>query len=201
MARSSLVACGAIALALVAGACHRSKPPQVAAVPAVNQDSIDRARRDSLDRIAAARRDSMARAAREDSLRRAADAERAAAAARASLVAAIYFDYDRSALRPEAAAALDAKVPVLQANSSIRIRIEGHTDERGSDEYNLALAQRRAAEAKRYLVDRGIDAGRIEIVSFGEERPVCTEQEESCWSRNRRAEFRIAAGTVVAAQP
>jgi peptidoglycan-associated lipoprotein len=81
-----------------------------------------------------------------------------------------------------------------------RIRIAGHTDSRGSDEYNLALGQRRAAAAKRYLTDRGIDGSRVEIVSFGEERGTCTEESDSCWSRNRRDEFEITGGDITAVQ-
>ena len=103
----------------------------------------------------------------------------------------IYFDFDKSSIRPDAAATLDRKVPWLQANPGMRIRIEGNADERGSDEYNLALGQRRAASAKRYLVERGIAADRFDLVTYGEERPVCTEHNEACWQQNRRDDFRI----------
>ena len=119
---------------------------------------------------------------------------------RSALTATIYFDYDRSDITDDARTKLDAKVPVLTQNTGIRIRIAGHTDSRGSDEYNLALGQRRAAAAKRYLTDRGIDAGRIEIVSFGEERPTCTDEAEPCWGRNRRDEFEITVGEITAVQ-
>jgi peptidoglycan-associated lipoprotein len=85
---------------------------------------------------------------------------------------------------------------VLQARPDVRIRIEGNADERGSDEYNLALAQRRSAAAKRYLVARGIADARIEVVSFGKERPVCQEHVESCWQQNRRDEFVITTGSI-----
>ena len=91
-------------------------------------------------------------------------------------------------------------MPILTQNAAVKIRIAGHTDSRGSDEYNLALGQRRAAAAKRYLTDRGIDASRIEIVSFGEERGTCSDEDESCWSRNRRDEFEITAGQITAVQ-
>jgi peptidoglycan-associated lipoprotein len=86
----------------------------------------------------------------------------------------------------------------LTANPGIRLRISGHADSRGSDEYNLALGQRRASAAKRYLTDRGIDAGRIDVTSRGEESPTCTEESEGCWSQNRRGEFEIVAGDVAA---
>jgi peptidoglycan-associated lipoprotein len=103
----------------------------------------------------------------------------------------IYFDFDKSTIRPDASATLDKKLPYLTANPGMRIRIEGNADERGSDEYNLALGQRRAASAKRYLVDHGIAADRFDLVSYGEERPVCTEHNEACWQQNRRDDFRI----------
>ena len=109
----------------------------------------------------------------------------------AAITAPIYFDFDRSTIRPDAAATLDRKIPFLQANPGMRIRIEGNADERGSDEYNLALAQRRAASAKRYLVERGIAADRFDLVSHGEERPICTEHNEACWQQNRRDDFFI----------
>jgi peptidoglycan-associated lipoprotein len=121
-------------------------------------------------------------------------------AATARLTATIFFDLDRSDITDESRQKLDEKVPVLTQNAAVKIRIAGHTDSRGSDEYNLALGQRRAAAAKRYLTDRGIDASRIEIVSFGEERPTCTDEADSCWSRNRRDEFEITAGQITAVQ-
>ena len=109
----------------------------------------------------------------------------------AAITGPIYFDFDKSTVRSDAAATLDRKLPYLQANPGMRIRIEGNADERGSDEYNLALGQRRAASAKRYLVDHGIAADRFDLVSYGEERPVCTEHNEACWQQNRRDDFRI----------
>ena len=118
----------------------------------------------------------------------------------AAITAPIYFDFDKSDIRTDAAATLDRKIPWLQANPGMRIRIEGNADERGSDEYNLALGQRRAAAAKRYLVERGIDQGRFDLVSYGEERPVCTEHDETCWQRNRRDDFvivTIGSDTIV----
>ena len=107
------------------------------------------------------------------------------------ITASIYFDFDKSDIRTDAQATMDEKIPYLQANPGMRIRIEGNTDERGSDEYNLALGQRRAASAKKYLVDHGVDAGRIDIVSYGEERPACKDHNETCWQQNRRDDFRI----------
>ena len=128
-----------------------------------------------------------------------ADAERnknnaALDAVRAAVAKIVYYDFDKDEIREDQKASLDAKIPVLQANPSLKIRIAGHTDERGSDEYNLALSQRRAASAKRYLVSRGIAADRIETVGFGEERPVDAGHTEEAWAKNRRAEFEITAG-------
>jgi peptidoglycan-associated lipoprotein len=110
-----------------------------------------------------------------------------------AITAPIYFDFDKSDIRPDAAATLDRKIPWLQANPGMRIRIEGNADNRGSDEYNLALGQRRAAAAKRYLVEHGIDAARFDLVSYGEESPVCSEtpMTEACHQLNRRDDFRI----------
>lgn len=107
----------------------------------------------------------------------------------------IYFDFDRSDVRADAQTVLDRKIPLFQANPTMRIRISGHADERGSDEYNLALGQRRAAAAKAYLVQQGIAEDRIEIVGVGEELPAvpnATTDEEH--QQNRRDEFEIIAG-------
>lgn len=116
------------------------------------------------------------------------------AATRARLLETIYFEYDADELRDDAKANLDGKISVLNANPAVKIRIAGHCDERGSDEYNIALGRRRAEAAKRYLTDRGVDASRIETASFGRERPAVQGTTEEAWSRNRRDEFEIIAG-------
>lgn len=116
------------------------------------------------------------------------------AATRARLLETIYFEYDADELRDDAKVNLDAKISVLNANPAVKIRVAGHCDERGSDEYNIALGRRRAEAAKRYLSDRGIDASRIETASFGRERPAVQGTSEEAWSRNRRGEFEIIAG-------
>jgi peptidoglycan-associated lipoprotein len=157
----------------------------------------ERARQDSIAAAERARRDSIAAAerARQDSIDAANRARmEAAAKARAALEAKIYFDFDKSDLRDDAKSTLDSKLPVLQANPNVRIRIEGNADERGSDEYNQALGMRRAEQAKRYLISKGIAESRIDIASNGEEKPVCTDHNEGCWSQNRRDEFVIVAG-------
>ena len=114
--------------------------------------------------------------------------------AREALTTRVLFEFDQAELNVAQTGLLDLKIPVMRANPNVRIRVIGNADERGSDEYNMALGMRRADAAKRYLVDRGIDASRIDIASFGEERPVCTDHEESCWVQNRRDDFVIIAG-------
>ena len=113
---------------------------------------------------------------------------------RQALAVRINFDFDRSNVRPGDAAALDRKLAILQANPALRIQVQGHCDERGSDEYNLALGNRRALAAKRYLTDRGIAEGRITTASMGEERPLATGSNEAAWGQNRRDEFSITSG-------
>lgn len=103
----------------------------------------------------------------------------------------IYFDFDKYDLRPDARTALDRKVTFLNQNSSVRSQIEGHCDERGTNEYNLALGERRANAAKQYLTTAGISAGRLSTISYGEERPLDPGHNEAAWARNRRAHFVI----------
>ncbi len=122
------------------------------------------------------------------------DSIAAVSRAREALLAPVYFDFDHSELRPDQRAVLDSKLPVMKANPTVRIRIEGNADERGSDEYNLALGMRRAQATRKYLIDNGIDAGRIDVASNGEEKPVCQGHDEDCWKQNRRDEFVIVAG-------
>jgi peptidoglycan-associated lipoprotein len=101
----------------------------------------------------------------------------------------IYFDYDRYDLRAEDKAAIDANAAFLKAHPSIRFTIEGHCDERGSTDYNLALGDNRANSARSALVSAGIPASQIKVISFGKEKPFCSESNESCWQQNRRAHF------------
>jgi len=101
----------------------------------------------------------------------------------------IYFDYDKSDVRPSEQSSLQADVAFLQQHSNISFTIEGHCDERGSTEYNLALGDNRASAVKNALVAAGIPADRIKTVSFGKEKPFCTESNESCWQQNRRGHF------------
>jgi len=101
----------------------------------------------------------------------------------------IYFDYDASDIRYDARSVLDGNADQLQSHASTRVLIEGHCDERGTPEYNLALGQRRASTTMQYLVRKGVDAKRLTIVSYGEERPLDPGHDEEAWEKNRRAHF------------
>ncbi len=103
----------------------------------------------------------------------------------------IHFDFDKYVLTPQAMMILDDKAAYLREHSGVRVLVEGHADERGSNEYNLALGDRRANSAKNYLVKSGVAASRITTISYGEEQPLCRQQNESCWSRNRRGQFSV----------
>ena len=103
----------------------------------------------------------------------------------------VYFDFDKYDIRPEDTKTLDANATWLKSNADNLVLIEGHCDERGTNEYNLALGERRAKATMNYLVSQGIQANRITIISYGEERPVCNEKTEACWAKNRRANFLV----------
>ncbi|HEU5189663.1 MAG TPA: peptidoglycan-associated lipoprotein Pal, partial [Methylomirabilota bacterium] len=105
----------------------------------------------------------------------------------------VYFDFDKYDIRPDDAKTLDANAGWLKSNANNLVLIEGHCDERGTNEYNLALGERRAKATMNYLVSQGIQANRITIISYGKERPVCTESNEACWQKNRRAHFLVKA--------
>lgn len=182
----SVPALGVAAAALTAAGCAKKQPPAPPPAPqqapppvptGPNQDSLMRAQRaaDSL----AAERERMAAAL---------------AAARNTITAPVYFDFDKSDLTEQAKAVLDAKIPILNANPGLQIRIAGNCNARGSDEYNLALGQRRAATAKRYLTDHGVDGARIDLISYGKERPAVEGDSEDAYAKNRRDEFEITAG-------
>jgi peptidoglycan-associated lipoprotein len=175
---------------VVAAACGGNPPPPPPP-PGPDMDSL-RAYQDSVRAAEEARR----RAEAEEAARRAAEAERqrAVAAARATLEAMVFFDYDSSEIREDAAAALRQKVAILRASPQVRLRIEGHCDDRGSTEYNLALGNRRAEAIRQFLTGFGLSADRFEIVSFGEGRPLAQGSNEQAWSRNRRGQFVITAG-------
>lgn len=153
----------------------------VAAAPTTNADDAARRAREAEEAAARARRE-------------------AEAARRATLAEAVYFDYDQSDIRMDSRAVLDRKARVLREVPTVRLRVEGHADERGSTEYNLALGSRRAAAVRDYLAGLGINATRMETTSYGESRPARSGQSESVWSLNRRAEFGVISGSLVSGQ-
>jgi peptidoglycan-associated lipoprotein len=205
MRRTLAIALGA-AVVVLAAACGGAPPPPPPA-PQPNADSLARVR-DSLAREQA-RQDSIRRAQQEAEQRAAqARADSLAAVARATdevkamVAAMIHFDFDKSNVRPgEDTQVLDQKFAILQANPGLQIEIVGNCDERGSDEYNLALGNRRALAAKQYLVSRGISADRISTRSMGEESPINPAHNEEAWSQNRRDEFNVTAGGDVLMKP
>ena len=194
-----------IALVVAAAACGGKKPAAPPA-PQPNQDSIEAARRqramqDSIAREQA-RRDSIARAQAEaERVRRQRESDSLAAMGREAdavklmVARMVHFDFDKANIRPgEDTEVLDEKLRILQANPGLQLEITGHAVERGSDEYNLALGNRRAVAAKQYVVGRGVDAGRINTKSMGEEQPIDPGHTEEAWAKNRRDEFTITGG-------
>src|SRR5262245_25553117 len=109
----------------------------------------------------------------------------------------VHFDFDRWTPRPEDARVLDANARWLVANPGTLVLIEGHADERGTNEYNLSLGESRARVTRDQLVARGVVASRITILSYGEERPTCRESNETCWAKNRRAHFLVKSAVTV----
>jgi peptidoglycan-associated lipoprotein len=103
----------------------------------------------------------------------------------------IHFDFDRAEVREADGPVLDANAGWLKANPGQMVVIEGHTDERGTNEYNTALGDRRAKATMNYLVSRGVAASRIAVISYGEERPACKQHVDACWAENRRAHFLV----------
>jgi peptidoglycan-associated lipoprotein len=184
-----------LGVAVGLGACRREAPQPP--TPAVNEDSIAAVRR--------AEEEARLRAAEEARLRAEADARNAGAAATARareiLMTPVYFGYDMFELSAEAQSNLQQKVEVLRANPTVSLRIEGHADERGSNEYNLALGMRRANAARQYLVGFGLDDARFTVISFGEERPADPRQTEDAYARNRRAEFQLISGGDIMTVP
>lgn len=181
----------ALAAVLVLAACKKDPPPPPAPTGPTAEELAEQARRDS---IAAAER--AAREAAEAAAREAAAREARLREARATLEQVVYFDYDESTLRSDSESTLRAKAEILRSSPSVRIRIEGHADERGTNEYNLALGNARAESVRQFFTSFGLDASRFEIVSYGEERPAAQGNSESAWSQNRRAEFVVTGGDI-----
>jgi len=159
-------------------AVQEQKAATAQAAPVVDDEAARKAK-EQADREAALR----AQAAKD------AAAARNAAALNALNLQNIYFDYDKSSIRPDAREILKANAEIFTKNSAAAIVVEGYCDERGTAEYNMALGERRAQEAKQYLVNLGIGASRIETISYGEEKPLDPGHDEKAWSQNRRAQF------------
>lgn len=179
------------AATLLVGACGGDPPPPPPPPPGPDQDSLQ-AYNDSVASAAAERRAEAERLAAERAEEAA--SQRAVREARTTLEEMVFFDYDVSDIRDDAAGRLRAKVDVLRASPQVQIRIEGHADERGSTEYNIALGNRRAEALRQFLTGFGLGENRFEIVSFGEGRPLQQGSSEAAWARNRRGQFVITAG-------
>jgi peptidoglycan-associated lipoprotein len=178
-----------LSIAALTSACSRHK---VAAAPTpTGPTSADRAAIEAADRENAKLHMDAGDASDKDAANRSGPRT----GDREAISSPLYFQFDRSEITDDGIQSLDQKVDVLQRNPNVRIRIEGNADDSGSDEYNLALSQRRAAIVVRYMSDRGIDASRLKSVANGEERPACTAtREEDCRSKNRRDEFVVLTG-------
>ena len=186
----------AVVLALVAvsvAACKKREAPVAGPTPVAvgGSDAAARARADSI-------------AAAERARREAEEREMAGGVARVreALSDIVFFEYDSNELTTEAQNKLRTKAAILRSNPGVEMRIDGHADERGSTEYNLALSQRRAETVRDFLAGYGIAASRISTIPYGEERPRVEGTGESVWAQNRRAEFSMTGGqiTVVPAE-
>jgi peptidoglycan-associated lipoprotein len=178
-------------LVLLTTACGKKAEPVVAPKPVSTTPTVDndaRARQIA-DSIRAA---NAAKAERDRAAAAAAEALRATLVN--EIAETIHFEYNMDAISADDQARLDRKAAILRANPALKIRVTGHADERGSDEYNIALGMRRAVAAKAYLAGKGIDAGRVEVASLGREVPIDASSNEAAWARNRRDEFEITAG-------
>ena len=190
MRKRLFISISILSVVVLASGCSRNKPASASPTP---NRTADQAATDAAERESAKLREETERAEAAGRL----DAERAAGnreLAKATLTTPVQFEFDRAEITEEGIRLLDQKVEALQKHPSVRIRVEGNADDYGSDEYNMVLSQRRAAIVNRYFTERGINASRIQIVSWGEEKPLCTDRDEGCRSRNRRDEFVVLSG-------
>ncbi|MDB4881812.1 MAG: pal [Gemmatimonadetes bacterium] len=186
MTRRTTLLCFALLSFVGLDACRRKVVP----APEPVASATDTRSADSLAALRAAQQRADSIAAAEAAARATSgDAQRAQTELAALLTQKVYFDYDRDVLRDDSRAVLDAKVPVLLANPGVTLVISGHTDERGTAEYNLALGQRRAAQVKRYLTGKGIPDTRLDTQSLGDAQPAVDGTDEAAYQQNRRAEF------------
>ena len=178
----------AFATVVLAAACRPEPPPPVAPEPTgptAAELAAEKARQDSLA-AEAARLYAERQAQRER--------EQEAREARATLEEMVFFDYDEASLTSDTEQTLRAKLEVLRSCPSVRLRMEGHADERGTSEYNIALGSERAQSASQFFTGFGLDGARFSTVSRGEEVPIARGSNEASWARNRRVEFIITAG-------
>lgn len=179
------------AFALVAAAaCGGNEPQPAATPPGPTAEELEQMRQDSIARAEAER----AAAEAAEMEREAREAERRAEMARQTLTETVYFDYDEASIRADTEALLREKVDILRRNPAVELRMEGHADERGTSEYNVALGNERAQAVIRFVSGFGLEASRFSAVSYGEARPVAAGSDEAAWARNRRVEFVITAG-------
>ena len=172
---------GIVVLAVIVSSCGGNPPPEPQPAPESQPQMEEESAEEAAAREAEERRrrEEAERARREAERRRVMDV----------LAERVHFDFDRSNIRADAEPILQRKVTVLREHPGIELRIEGHADERGSNEYNLALGQRRAESVRSYLLSYGLAPGRFTTISYGEERPLAQGSNEEAWAMNRRAEF------------
>ena len=172
-----------LATLLAAGCAKKPAPPVEEEAPMVTkmpEQEVSGIQEQELTEAEIRERDARERAAAEAAAREARGLQR------------IFFDFDQYVLTSQARDILADNAAYLKANPGVNVRIEGHCDERGSDEYNLALGERRAQAAQKYLISLGVDSSQLEVISYGEEKPLDPENNEEAWSKNRRAEFVVA---------
>ncbi|KPK66118.1 MAG: hypothetical protein AMS21_03065 [Gemmatimonas sp. SG8_38_2] len=175
---------GTVAIAVVIVGCGGA--PEVVPEPEPEPQVVDT--RDEEAERAAREAEEARRLAAEEARRREAERNRVVSI----INERVFFDFDRSDIRSDMESVLQRKVSVLREYPGITLRIEGNCDERGSNEYNLALGQRRAEAVRRYLLSYGLEAGRFTTISYGEERPLVRASNEDAWAQNRRDDFAIA---------
>jgi peptidoglycan-associated lipoprotein len=174
---------GTVAIAVVIAGCGSKAEPEPEPEPEPQVEDT----RDLEAERAAREAEEARRLAAEEARRREAERNRVV-----SIISErVFFDFDRSDIRSDMESVLQRKVSVLREYPGIVFRIEGNADERGSNEYNLALGQRRAEAVRRYLLSYGLEAGRFSTISYGEERPLVRASNEQAWAQNRRDDFAI----------
>ena len=173
-----------LATLLAAGCAKKPAPPveeeEAPMVTKMPEQEVSGIQEQELTEAEIRERDARERAAAEAAAREARGLQR------------IFFDFDQYVLTSQARDILADNAAYLKANPGVNVRIEGHCDERGSDEYNLALGERRAQAAQKYLISLGVDSSQLEVISYGEEKPLDPGNNEEAWSKNRRAEFVVA---------